>query len=259
MFHKGTVQSYDPSLKSGKIVLNDSEQVLIFLETDFPRSRLAPQLGERIKCLITEQNGEYRANYVVRLDFKNVMEDDENNIVHQTVDTMLGLPQDQQQDPAPNADAAVAQSATDTTATQSGTLQKPDTGSHFSKVFAGVGHPGKSKLRSSYRKIKTRVAYRIYSREKSQLHRRTGSIIPPWLPAGGLSLCIAVYLGLYGYDQYRKYQQEQEVKLQLYMLEQQRRIAEQRRAQGKLPDRILSEKSLDELLGKDRNRAAESH
>lgn len=59
---------------------------------------------------------------------------------------------------------------------------------------------------------------------------------------------------LWGYKKYQQYKADQEAKLKIYMLEQEKKIEEQRRALGKLPDKILSDEALDDLLGKDRNK-----
>lgn len=61
-------------------------------------------------------------------------------------------------------------------------------------------------------------------------------------------------MGIYSYKRYQHYQQDQVIKLNQLTKEQAEEIAKQRRALGRLPNKILSDQALDELLGKDREK-----
>ena len=74
MFRKGTVTFFDNDLGQGLIELNDHQQVVFKLE-DFSNQLLLPQIGERIKCVVLEQDGGLFAKFIVRLDHKNYVND----------------------------------------------------------------------------------------------------------------------------------------------------------------------------------------
>ena len=99
-------------------------------------------------------------------------------------------------------------------------------------------------------KVKTKLAYKNYKPKKA---RKPKKQFNPWLILGMVVILILVNVGVMGYKKFQNYQAEQAAKAQLYLLEQERIIEEQRLKHGKLPNKILSDKSLDELLGKDRN------
>lgn len=74
MFRKGTVTFFDNDLRQGLIELNDHQQIVFKLE-DFSNQLLLPQIGERIKCVVLEQDGGLFAKFIVRLDHKNYVND----------------------------------------------------------------------------------------------------------------------------------------------------------------------------------------
>ncbi|KEC85895.1 MULTISPECIES: hypothetical protein [Acinetobacter] len=74
MFRKGTVTFFDNDLGQGLIELNDHQQVVFKLE-DFSNQLLLPQIGERIKCVVLEQDDGLFAKFIVRLDHKNYVND----------------------------------------------------------------------------------------------------------------------------------------------------------------------------------------
>ncbi|BAP35805.1 hypothetical protein AS4_08650 [Acinetobacter guillouiae] len=74
MFRKGTVTFFDNDLGQGLIELNDHQQVVFKLE-DFSNQLLLPQIGERIKCVVLEQSDGLFAKFIVRLDHKNYVND----------------------------------------------------------------------------------------------------------------------------------------------------------------------------------------
>ena len=78
MFRKGTVTFFDNDLGKGLIELHDNHQQVAFKLEDFSNQLLLPQIGERIKCIVLEQYGELFAKFIVRLDHKNYVSDQNN-------------------------------------------------------------------------------------------------------------------------------------------------------------------------------------
>lgn len=75
MFRKGIVIFYDEKSAKGLIELKNDHQQVVFKLEDFSNQTVLPQLGERIKCVVLEQNGEVLAKFIVRLDHKNYVTD----------------------------------------------------------------------------------------------------------------------------------------------------------------------------------------
>ncbi|RZG72077.1 hypothetical protein EXU29_11885 [Acinetobacter wuhouensis] len=71
MFRKGIVTFFDDALGKGFIEINTDQQSVGFLLEDFSNASLLPQVGERVKCVVLEQDGELLAKFIVRLDHKN--------------------------------------------------------------------------------------------------------------------------------------------------------------------------------------------
>ena len=71
MFRKGIVTFFDEGLGTGVIALNTDHQEVGFKIENFSSGSLLPQVGERVKCIILEQQGELSAKCIVRLDYKN--------------------------------------------------------------------------------------------------------------------------------------------------------------------------------------------
>lgn len=71
MFYRGIVKNYNTEEHKGCIVLLHNNRVLDFALSDFPNTNLVPQIGERVKCTIVENNGAEKIHLVVRLDHKN--------------------------------------------------------------------------------------------------------------------------------------------------------------------------------------------
>lgn len=77
MFRKGTVTFFDNDLGQGLIELSDQHQYqqVVFKLEDFSNQLLLPQIGERIKCVVLEQSDGLFAKFIVRLDHKNYVSD----------------------------------------------------------------------------------------------------------------------------------------------------------------------------------------
>ena len=104
---------------------------------------------------------------------------------------------------------------------------------------------------STLDKIKTKLEY---SAPQQRLKRkRTQKQLNPWVMGIVLAIFLCAGIGYLAVIKYQEYKQDKEVKARLYLLEQQRLIEEQRQQMGKISNKkVLSEKTLDELLGKDR-------
>lgn len=75
MFYKGVLKAYDQVSQTGTISLLNSEKELYFSIKDLSSVAVAPQVGERVKCMIEEKEGVKRAKFILRLDFKNAREE----------------------------------------------------------------------------------------------------------------------------------------------------------------------------------------
>lgn len=143
MFYKGTLKSYNPEVEAGIIRLSGQDIELHFNIKDFPNASLKPQMGERVKCLIEERQGQAFAKYIVRLDHKNARTEkpiqqgeapQEESFNHESMqdhvsDTPLSSDQqhhllgqdvhvDDGQIPQPNQQASSLESSNSTTTTQ---------------------------------------------------------------------------------------------------------------------------------------------
>lgn len=102
-------------------------------------------------------------------------------------------------------------------------------------------------------KVKTKLEYQ--SRKQLKVKRKSEKQINPLVIGLMISVLILIGFAYFAFEKYQERKQENEEKAKLYLLEQQRLIEEQRLHLGKLPNKkVLSEKSLDELLGKDREK-----
>jgi cold shock CspA family protein len=75
MFRKGIVTFFDEKSAKGLIELKTDQQQVVFKLDDFSNQTILPQIGERIKCVVLEQHGELLAKFIVRLDYKNSVND----------------------------------------------------------------------------------------------------------------------------------------------------------------------------------------
>ena len=75
MFRKGIVTFFDDRLGLGHIELVADHRQIIFKLENFSNTSLLPQIGERVKCIVVEEHGEFLAKFIVRLDHKNYVAD----------------------------------------------------------------------------------------------------------------------------------------------------------------------------------------
>ncbi|RKG38187.1 hypothetical protein [Acinetobacter rongchengensis] len=83
MFRKGIVTFFDDRLGLGHIELVADHQQITFKLENFSNTALLPQIGERVKCIVVEEHGEFLAKFIVRLDHKNYVADKKKPLASQ--------------------------------------------------------------------------------------------------------------------------------------------------------------------------------
>lgn len=146
-----------------------------------------------------------------------------------------------QQQQAQNHGVELNQDAIDQDTVQSRILSKAKSNQHEAPV-------------SAMEKLKNKLAYKHYAPQNKRKQKRQSSI-NPWLIASVVLGLVLINLAVFGYQKYTQYQSDQHAKAKLYLLEQERIIEEQRKKMSHVPDKkVLSDKALDDLLGKDRQK-----
>ena len=74
MFRQGIVTFFDEGLAQGFIELKTDHQRIVFTLEDFSNTAVLPQIGERVKCVVVEQDGAQFAKFIVRLDHRNAVD-----------------------------------------------------------------------------------------------------------------------------------------------------------------------------------------
>jgi len=70
MFLEGKIKKYNSERGFGFIQVEGRTSDIFFHITDFPKMTGEPKLGERLKFLIVEEHGKFKATNIVRLDLK---------------------------------------------------------------------------------------------------------------------------------------------------------------------------------------------
>ena len=108
---------------------------------------------------------------------------------------------------------------------------------------------------SALAKLKNQFAYKHYAPKHQPRLKKKERYINPWMIVSVVVLLVLVNLAVFGFTKYSQYKAEQKAKAKLYLLEQEKIIADQRNQLGYIPTKkVLSEKALDDLLGKDREK-----
>lgn len=76
MYYKGTIRSYDPEKKMGRIYITDLESEFEFHLDDLPNSTVLPSIGECVKCFVVQKSKIHTLNYIIRFDHNNATEMD---------------------------------------------------------------------------------------------------------------------------------------------------------------------------------------
>jgi cold shock CspA family protein len=70
MFQEGKVKTYNEERGFGFIQIEGEKKDLFFHIKDFPNKNVQPEIGERLKFRIVDDNGKLKADNIVRIDFK---------------------------------------------------------------------------------------------------------------------------------------------------------------------------------------------
>lgn len=73
MFIEGTVKSYNPERGFGFIQAAGQQQDIFFHIQDCPAKDIEPVIGEKMKFMLVEDGGKFKAGHIVRLDLTDQM------------------------------------------------------------------------------------------------------------------------------------------------------------------------------------------
>src|SRR5690606_291867 len=91
MFQEGKIKTYNEDRGFGFIQIEGQSKDLFFHVKDFPNQNIPPKMGEKLKFLIVEDNGKFKANHIVRLDIKQEVPVTQNNDLHRDIETRASL------------------------------------------------------------------------------------------------------------------------------------------------------------------------
>ncbi|MCO8079611.1 cold shock domain-containing protein [Acinetobacter lwoffii] len=91
MFQEGKIKTYNEDRGFGFIQIEGQSKDLFFHVKDFPNKNIPPKMGEKLKFLIVEDNGKFKANHIVRLDIKQEVSVTQNNDLHRDIETRASL------------------------------------------------------------------------------------------------------------------------------------------------------------------------
>lgn len=91
MFQEGKIKTYNEDRGFGFIQIEGQSKDLFFHVKDFPNKNIPPKMGEKLKFLIVEDNGKFKANHIVRLDIKQEVPVTQNNDLHRDIETRASL------------------------------------------------------------------------------------------------------------------------------------------------------------------------
>lgn len=70
MFSEGEVKTYNADRGFGFIQIEGEKKDVFFHINDFPNKNTPPEIGETLKFRIVEDSGKFKADNIVRVDFK---------------------------------------------------------------------------------------------------------------------------------------------------------------------------------------------
>jgi len=91
MFQEGKIKTYNEDRGFGFIQIEGQSKDLFFHVKDFPNKNIPPKMGEKLKFLIVEDNGKFKANHIIRLDIKQEVPVTQNNDLHGDTETRASL------------------------------------------------------------------------------------------------------------------------------------------------------------------------
>src|SRR5690606_22221155 len=68
IFQEGKIKTYNQERGFGFIEIEGEAKDLFFHIKDFPNKNVLPKVGEKLKFLIVEDQGRFKADHIVRLD-----------------------------------------------------------------------------------------------------------------------------------------------------------------------------------------------
>ena len=87
MFQEGKIKTYNEDRGFGFIQIEGQSKDLFFHVKDFPNKNVPPRIVEKLKFLIVEDNGKFKADHIVRLDIKQEVPVAQNNDLHEDIET----------------------------------------------------------------------------------------------------------------------------------------------------------------------------
>jgi len=87
MFQEGKIKTYNEDRGFGFIQIEGQSKDFFFHVKDFPNKNIPPRIGEKLKFLIVEENGKFKADHIVRLDVKATMPVSQNYDLHEDIET----------------------------------------------------------------------------------------------------------------------------------------------------------------------------
>lgn len=85
MFYKGIIHSYNPDNKTGSIKLQNQNETIDFELGDIANSVPAISIGEPLKFIVVEREGQQHAKFIIRLNHLNASDSESQNSVAQSV------------------------------------------------------------------------------------------------------------------------------------------------------------------------------
>jgi len=79
MFQEGKIKTFHEERGFGFIQIEGQSKDLFFHVADFPNKNIPPRIGEKLKFLIVEDNGKFKADHIVRLDIKSKVAVEQND------------------------------------------------------------------------------------------------------------------------------------------------------------------------------------
>ncbi|MCJ8510840.1 cold shock domain-containing protein [Acinetobacter lwoffii] len=87
MFQEGKIKTYNEDRGFGFIQIEGQSKDLFFHVKDFPNKNIPPKIGEKLKFLIVEDNGKFKAEHIVRLDIKQEAPVTQHNDLHGDIES----------------------------------------------------------------------------------------------------------------------------------------------------------------------------
>lgn len=233
MFHKGIVDKYDKEKHKGSITLLDNDQILDFFLKDFPNQTIEPKIGERVKCSILQESGRFRANCIVRLDYKNAVYISKEQKLHRIHKTSLNQKTSTHLLKTEQVSNHPELNLLDLNKDQIASTVEPVEPVTPVRIIKQNSYstPKEDKnqfIKSILHNLSVKYTYREKPKIKPKKEQKQLNL---WWVFGGLTLSLSIALAVYAQKEYKKYKEDQESKLELYKIEQNEEILRQKQKQ----------------------------